>query len=377
MVRKLKVAAIGCGSWIQAVHLPAISQNESASLIACADTDSSRGRAVQQKFGIPKFYESYEEMLGKESPDLVLVAIPHALHAPATKQALESGANVVVEKPMATTLEDAIGLAQLARSKGKFVVVGHEMRLQRNVQAAKRMVVEGKLGRPYFARALYLRRRGVPATATFLVKELAHGGSVFDIGSHSVDAALFMLGFPKPVSVTGRTHSIFSTRKEVRYGYRTRPDFYPGPVEVEDVGFGIVEFEGGLSAYLETCWAGYIMEDTQQIAIEGDQGGVHVEGNSLHVIGAEEDYNTLTELAFSGQPGSVQYKEFYGLVLDAVQKGETEAPFPLCTVDQGVYGVAVMTALYASAEEHGQHRIGLPTWLRPQHQPEPPAATPP
>lgn len=346
---------------MQAAHLPAISQNPEASLVACVDTDNVRGKIVQKKYDIPKFYEQYEEMFYNENPDIVLVAVPHKLHASVTIKALEAGINVFVEKPMATSLELAAKIVETSMKKERMVVVGHEMRLLKSVQFGKKLVDGGRLGKTHYCRILHLRRKGIPNSPTFLSKELAVGGPVFDIGSHSIDAAMFMMNFPKPLSALGRTYSVFPDRLEMRSDYPRTFDGYSAPVEVEDFGAGMVDFDNGAVMHLEASWASYIKEDKNEITLMGNKGGVHFENGSLHYMTTiEKEFVVANSLTDSRAPLASEYQEFWSLVLNAVSKKYKQAPYPLCTVQQGMMGVAIMDGVYKSASMGRPVEVKIP-----------------
>jgi len=358
---KLRVGVVGCGGWVQAAHLPAISQNPEASLVACADADSARGKFVQKKYGIPKFYEQYEEMFLNESPDIVLVAVPHKLHASVTIKALEAGINVFVEKPMATTLESATEIVETSLKKERMVIVGHEMRLLKGIQLGRKLVETGRLGKTHYCRALHLRRKGIPNSPTFLSKELAVGGPVFDIGSHSIDAAMFMMNFPEPLSVLGRTFSVFPDRLEMRSDYPRTFGGYKAPLEVEDFGVGTVDFDGGAVMHLEASWASYIKDDKNEITLLGDQGGVHYENGSLYFMtSVEKEFVVANTLIQSEAPLASEYQEFWSMVLNAVSRGSKHAPYPLCTAEEGMISVAIMDAIYRSASNGKPCELKLP-----------------
>jgi predicted dehydrogenase len=373
MSSKLELGIIGCGSWVQLAHLPAIKDDSLTNIVACADTSEPVGRAVQSRYGIPKFYTDYKEMIARENPDIVLVAIPHRFHASASKFALESGSAVVVEKPMATTLNEAIELAELSRAKGKLLVVGHELRLNRSIRTARQMVSRGALGNRYFSKALHLRRRGIPSGPTFLKRELAGGGAVFDIGSHSIDAMLFMQDFPKPRSVYGKVRSVFASRMDMRSDYPSEAAGFKEASEVEDFGTGLIEFEDSSSLYLETSWASYISEDKHDFTLLGDAGGLHIEEDSVRFVSSAATQFFMSNILLAGHPWqnlTAEYKEYWRLIKKALRNGEDIAPEPLCTAGQGVYGMSIMEAIYRSSDRGSIQEISLPESVSPEYSTE-------
>jgi len=104
--RRLRIAFIGIGGVVRYAHLPALKEL-GYTPSACVGVDEARVRVFAEQVGC-RGYTDYREMLSKESPDVVLVATPHRLHAQMTVDAVNSGAHVYVEKPMALTLGEAL-----------------------------------------------------------------------------------------------------------------------------------------------------------------------------------------------------------------------------------------------------------------------------
>lgn len=359
----IRVGFVGCGGIVQGAHAPSLAQLPNVKLVACADVDRARVAEFLDKYKL-NFYTDYREMLAKETPDAVIVATPNALHAPIAIDALESGAHVLTEKPMTISLEDAIKMVETARRRQRILMVGHHMRFDRNVQVGRKLVVNGRLGRVYHIRALHLRRRGIPSTITFLQRKYSGGGPMWDIGVHTIDATMFMTDFPRPVSAIGKVFSAFPDKVYMRMNYpvpMTSQFAYTAPMDVEDFAMGLVKFENGLTMYIEATWATYIKEDKHEIAIMGTEGGVHFEGGSLSYIHTvDEEFMIATPLI--GQQQSAYAQEARAFI-DAIIKGSTKASYPACTGEQGLLTVAIIEAIYRSAESGREESINIPQWV--------------
>jgi len=349
----IKLCTIGAGSWVQEGHMPAIREVDGIKLIAVSDVDERRVKLFQEKYGV-KGYSDYNEMLAKESPDAVLVAVPHVLHAKVASQVLEAGAHVYLEKPMATNLEDAMALAQLAKKRGKMVMIGHEHRFGQGSVIARRLLESGRLGRIYHSKAVYVRRRGIPAGPTFVTKELAKGGALFDIGSHVIDLAMFLSNFPRPVKAYGRTYMNFSERREMFSNYpKTQRS---NRLEVEDTALGLVTFEDGSTMFVEASWASFTKVDRRHVAVMGDKGGVDLEGNDLSFM-TTVDGEFMNSQPIQGQ--QFLYQDIWRKFSEAVSSNLSSAPFPGTTAQQGVLEMAVMEGIYRSAERGEEVRIDV------------------
>lgn len=190
----MKALVLGCGS-IGFRHIGHLRQLGLSDLEA-ADPDPAVRDRVRQRYGL-LVHESAEDALERR-PEMVLVCTPAATHVPLTLQALEAGAHVFVEKPLSTTLDGTEELAKAAESAGRFVQVGYNLRYHPAVQAAKRLVEEGRLGKVLLAHAefgLYLERwwPGRDYRTSYLAKP-EQGDSLLLDASHEIDLLLWLLG---------------------------------------------------------------------------------------------------------------------------------------------------------------------------------------
>jgi len=366
----LSVGFIGLGGWPQRVHAPAVKSIENLRIVACSDIDEQKVRLFREKFGCERGYTDYREMLEKEALDIVLVATPHLIHAKVAIDALESGAHVYLEKPMATSLEEALRLASIARSRSRILVVGHVLRLDSLILTASKLVKSGRLGKVYYGRSLILRRKGIPSTPTFLKKSLAGGGALLDIGSHAIDNLLFITGFPIPKSASGAVYRVFSRRYEMLSSYPLPTPPKPeevGEIEVEDFAVGMIRFSENLTAYIEVSWASYLRDDAYEVTVLGDHGGLVLDGrnNRLNYMFTAEGEFMVSEAPFaqSGGDALVRTQKAWSLLAGAVAEGRSKAPYPLCTAEQGVLITAVLEAIYRSSETGKEVDINLPSWV--------------
>ena len=112
---------MGAGWWACEFHLPHILANSNAELVGVSRIGSAELQQIQKHFEIPFVSEDHTELYTL-NPDGVIVASPHVFHAEHAKYALEKGCHVLVEKPMATSTEDAEALCSIARKTGKTVM---------------------------------------------------------------------------------------------------------------------------------------------------------------------------------------------------------------------------------------------------------------
>ena len=135
--------------------------------------------------------------------------MPTFLHAPIATAALARGLHVLCEKPIARTLEEAEAMVRAARDAGRVLDVVFNHRRRGDIQTLKEIVDEGRLGRPYYTKAWWMRRSGIPTLGSwFTQSQLAGGGPLMDIGVHVLDYALFLLGNPAVSAVSASTYDL-------------------------------------------------------------------------------------------------------------------------------------------------------------------------
>lgn len=148
----LKLALIGAGL-IGQKHLELVAANADCKLVAICDTQAS-GAALAEKYGA-RFYQHYTTMLTEVAPDGVIIAAPTQLHAEIGVSCAERGVHMLVEKPIAATLQEAQSLLKAAEAYGVQLLVGHHRRHNPLVQQARAMVQSGTLGKLVAVSALF------------------------------------------------------------------------------------------------------------------------------------------------------------------------------------------------------------------------------
>ena len=125
MNERLRVGIIGCGEVAQILHLPSLyGLSEQFEVTALCDVSREVLSGIGGRWGVAAQFEHYEEVLGQEDVDVVLVANPHAYHSEVVLAALSAGKHVLVEKPMCLTLREADAIVEAQRRTGLVVQVG-------------------------------------------------------------------------------------------------------------------------------------------------------------------------------------------------------------------------------------------------------------
>ncbi|NMB57806.1 MAG: Gfo/Idh/MocA family oxidoreductase, partial [Chloroflexi bacterium] len=193
-----------------------------ANLVAVSDANAATAEAIGKTFGAAA-YSDYRELLEKEKPEAVSVAVPTAMHEQVVTDVLNSGANVLVEKPIAATIEEGQRLIALAKQKNLKLQVGHIVRFNPAIQELKKRLNAGELGRIY---QVFCRRAG-PFPA-----RIRDVGVVIDLAPHDVDIIRFLTGLD-PIRLFAETEQrIHTEHEDLLWGMLRLPDGITASVEI-------------------------------------------------------------------------------------------------------------------------------------------------
>ncbi|MUT67580.1 Gfo/Idh/MocA family protein [Paenibacillus sp. NEAU-GSW1] len=194
---KVRVAVIGCGSISKWRHIPEYVDNKNVELVAFVDPVIERAQQYAEQHG-GKAFADYETMLAEIKPDAVSVCTPNATHASISIAAANAGAHVLVEKPMASTDEEAAAMIEAAAKNGVKLMVGHNQRFVPSHVKAKQILKSGVLGKVLTFRTSF----GHPgpdnwsidgAGSWFFRKDEAIMGAMGDLGVHKSDLIRWLL----------------------------------------------------------------------------------------------------------------------------------------------------------------------------------------
>ncbi|MCK6205691.1 MULTISPECIES: Gfo/Idh/MocA family protein [Bacillus] len=315
-MEKLRVGIIGAGGIAQSRHIPALlTLSELASVEAICDIHEETARLTAEKFGVPHAFGDYQDML--EIVDAVVICTPNRYHAEISVAALKAGKHVLCEKPMAMTAEECEEMIKASKKSGKQLAIAYHYRFMKEARAAKKVIEENEIGQPIVARAKALRRRKVPGWGVFTNKELQGGGAMIDYGCHFLDLALWLLGSPEPVEVTGTAYNQLSRMENQ---VNLWGDYDHQTIEVEDHVTAYIRFANGASLLFETSWMANIKNDEESLGISGLTGGIDVFPFQLNQLKNGMLLNSEAEwLPGEEDPGIPQARNFLNSCLGKEQ----------------------------------------------------------
>lgn len=303
---RLNWGLIGSSGFSDAVFAPALRQ-AGQELIGAAGSTPRGSAAFAVRQNASRSFESVSALLEDPDVQVVWVASPNHLHYTHVRQALLAGKHVLAEKPLATQAGDAAELADLADQQGLRLGVGYQGRFHPALRALHERTVAGTFGEVAFVRASWQTQYAGLPDAWRLDPESSGGWAIMDIGTHTLDAALWLTGFPE-------THLIGSRLSTQHWN-----------VEVEDLAVLLLQM-GNATAVVETATG--VQGPANRVEVHGTLGwgiatGIFVP--RLGDAGGRLVTSDGTRILFDNaqNPYVAQVRAFAGWVLGEPYEGAT------------------------------------------------------
>ena len=337
----MKYALIGCGR-IAPNHLEAAINND-LDIVGLCDIIPEHIDILVSKLNIDvnkyKKYTDYNEMLEKEKPELVAIATESGKHAAIALDCLAAGANVIIEKPIALSLEDADKIIEKANEKGLVVCANHQNRFNKSIQKIRQALDEGKFGRMLYGTAHIRWNRGPDyyTQAPWRGTWAQDGGALMNQCIHNIDLLRWMMG--------DEIEEVCAYTDNLNHDY----------IEAEDLGMAIVKFKNGSYGIVEGTTDIYPKNLEETLYLFGQKGTVKAGGKSVNII---------EEWIFEDNPedpedvkknNSEMPQNVYGfghtpLYKDVINAIQTHTK-PLVDAEAGKRALELVLAIYKSAAE--------------------------
>ncbi|MGO4108773.1 Gfo/Idh/MocA family protein [Paenibacillus sp. YAF4_2] len=342
---KLKVGVIGAGS-ISSSHLHAYSVHPEVELTAIADMNGERAQEKAAAYGIPHVYDNYIELLTNPDIDAVSICTWNNSHAEIAVSALLAGKHVLCEKPLAQTVEQALTVQEAVKRSGKLLLVGFVRRYADQAQLVKQYAESGQLGEIYYAKASAIRRLGNPG-GWFSDATRSGGGPLIDIGVHMIDLCWYLMGKPKPVSVSGNTYRKLGNRSHIEgLSFYKAADYNASLNDVEDMANALIRFENGASLYVDISYTLHAAQNEMSSKIYGTKGGAELDPKLVIVT---EQFNKIVNIEPQLDHLDFQFQDSFNQEIAHFVDccfGKAE---PISPVEDGVELMRMLEAVYQSS----------------------------
>ncbi|MBR5233280.1 MAG: Gfo/Idh/MocA family oxidoreductase [Clostridia bacterium] len=361
--KKVKVGIIGTG-WIAEAHAACYKRCPDVEIVALADIVPGKAEKFAKDNGIEgaRIYNSDRELIDNEKDiDAVSVCTYNRQHAPCTIYALENGVNVLLEKPMCVTTEEAVAICRAEKASGKVLSIGFQPRFDENMKMVKKVVESGELGQIYYIQTGGGRRKGIPTPygTSFIEDETAGIGALADIGCYSLDMVLNAVGYPKPLTVSGYMSDFFGKNPAT---YPAHPE-YAEKFSVDDFGAGFIRLEGGIILDFRIAWDMHLDTPGDTI-IMGTKGSLRIPSTECwngsiggplkiyHDVAGEKVETVIPEKENDVDNFDKKIRSF----IDAVKYG-LPAPVPSSQI---IYNQAIIDGIVRSAREGKEVTVEIP-----------------
>lgn len=363
--KKLKVGIIGTG-WIAEAHIFRYQQMDDVEIVAGADIIPGKAEKFFKDFNVEgaRSYESIDDMFANEELDAVSVCTYNSTHAECTIAALKKGIHVMLEKPMCVTTEEALAIIEAEKESGKIVTVGFQPRYAENVKRIKRVVESGVLGKIYHIQTSGMSRfHGIPTPygTTFIEDDKGIIGAVGDIGCYALDFVLDTVGYPKPLTVTGRMSNYFG-KDPAYFTAEGKPAEYAEIFGVDDFATGFVRFENDLTMDFKISWH-MVTKAPCDVLFMGTKGSLRIpngDWNNPAILHTEVDGALIhSEIPKLDTPRYPEKDAFYHKLrdfLDAIKEGR-KSPVP---PSQILYNQAIIDGIVKSNKIGKEIELNLP-----------------
>jgi 1,5-anhydro-D-fructose reductase (1,5-anhydro-D-mannitol-forming) len=325
---KLGWGVVGLGNIVEKTMAPGMVDNPDSELVAFTSRDKRRAEAFAEQFGASFAYDDYAEMLTNPAVEAVLIETPNALHAEQVIAAAQAGKHVLCDKPMATTVQDAVREVEACAAAGVYLGVNFHNRQLPWIVDVRRMIAEGAIGEVGTIQVeVSAGHRGPKSWRND--PELAGGlGTTYNIGVHAFDFLRFLLD-ADPVEVV----ALFDDEN--------------GAYAVETEALALMRFSNGTRVYVNSNQSSAFPQN--DIAIFGSRG--RIVGNALTRSRSD---GTLTVRTADGetttayaQPDGLAHHQSEAAFTRAVLRGEQPTPSGI----DGLHSALLCDAIKRSAEE--------------------------
>lgn len=304
------IAILGCGK-VAHLHAKAIQNLPNARLAGVWSRSKSTAETFAVQYKVP-FYTKIDELIQNENIDLAIVCTPHPFHLEPAEIAAANGANILIEKPLASTLEDADKIIEVCKNAGVKLGVISQRRWYAPVKRVKDAIDAGKIGKPIFGTINMLGWRDknyYDADEWRGTWKMEGGGVLVNQAPHQLDILLWLMG---------EIDEVYGIWKNLNHPY----------IEVEDTAVAIVKFKNGGIGNI-------IVSNSQK---PGIYGKVHVHGENGASVGVQTDGGAMF---IAGVPGYIEppFNDIWTVKSEEnlLEKWKTEDSEFFKTIDPMVY----------------------------------------
>jgi predicted dehydrogenase len=333
-MEKTKVGIIGLGSIAQLVHLPNFSKVDRAVVISVAEVRKARLNTIADKFNIHERYTNYRELLAKSEVDAVIISTPTNMHKEVAIEALKAKKDILVEKPLARTYEEAKAIVDIAKKQKKKIMVGMNLRFRPDALILRSLLNSKEIGTPFYVRGCWIRR---PSSSEkwFTKKEESGGGVILDLSILLLDLSLWLLDYPQVGFVSTQSYSL-KTKK------------------IEDTSISFLKCKNDALINLEASWSLPVEKDSFSMNVHCTDGFASL--NPLRIF--KKLGEQIIDLTPSQKDSALSlFKKSYLNELKSFIGAVSGLNPVFSTADEALLRMKVLEAMYKSASTKSEIKL--------------------
>ncbi len=336
--QRVGYALVGLGAYALNQIAPNLANTQHARLAAVVSGNADKANAVADAYGLGRdhvySYDTFDRIADDETVDVVYVILPNAFHRAWTERAFAAGKHVLCEKPMAVTVADCQAMIEAGEAAGKRLMVAYRAQFDPYNLRAIEEVQSGTIGAPRLIVADHGRILDLAESRDQwrADKELAGGGSLYDIGIYSVNGARYLTG-EEPTEVTAR--------------YRRPSD--RARVTVEEGVEWTMAFPSGAVA---NCTSSYRVSGNKRIHVQGEKGEVTLDPATDYYV-----RNLFVETEAGKRQITIPQANQFAAMLDEMALAVRHGREPKTPGTEGLRDVQILQAIYRAAESGDAIRI--------------------
>ena len=292
-MEKVRFAVVGCGS-IGKRHIAVLDAEPGAEIVGICDLDINSLKDLSEKYNDIPYFTDYDEMLRSIDADFINIATPHGLHSEMSIKAANSGRHVLVEKPMAMSVQDCDLMISAAKENNVKLYVVKQNRFNTPILLTQQAIEKGKLGRVFMVQCnvMWNRNNEYYESSDWRGSKKLEGGALHTQVSHFIDLLIWWFG------------DVIESK--------TLIDTLNHTIEIEDCGVSALKFESGVlgSLFWTTCVYNQNLEGS--ITVIGEKGTIRIGGKYLNKIEFwdVQSYPLPEDIEFEDKPNN--YGKYQG-----------------------------------------------------------------
>jgi glucose-fructose oxidoreductase len=330
--KRLGYAIVGLGQFALNQIIPSFAESKSSKLVALVSGNRQKAEQVADRYGVDRKniygYDTFDNIANNDEIDIVYIILPNALHAEYTVRAFKAGKHVLCEKPMAVTVEECETMIRAGREAGRKLMIAYRAQYEPYNLEAIRMSRAGELGTIRLVTSDHGRILDpkVPADQWRMIRSLAGGGSLYDIGIYSLQAARYITG-EEPVEVSGH---ISSDASDPRFR------------EIEDLVTFQLRFPSGILANLSSS---YSTSSIKRIQVFGSKASLVLDPATEY-----ERHQMMVKTEKEERRVQIPEGNQFANEMDHMVEAVLENREPKTPGEEGLRDVRIMQAVYRAAE---------------------------